>query len=70
MAEKASPRQGSRVGAKKKLLFFEWECPECTAQNPFDDGFSFGDEVFCSWCGQVFGVRQAADGEKFKLVLQ
>jgi hypothetical protein len=57
-------------GAKKKAVFTEWECPECTAHNPFDSGFSFGDELFCVWCGQVFVVRKTDDGDRFKLVLQ
>jgi hypothetical protein len=53
----------------KRLSWQEFECPECTAHNIVGDGFTFGDEVFCSWCGQVFLVRKTDDGERFKLVL-
>jgi hypothetical protein len=55
---------------KKKLQFTEFECPECTAHNPNDNGFSFGDEIFCNWCGAVFSVRKTDDELKFRLVIQ
>jgi len=55
---------------KRKLVFTEWECPECTAHNPFDNGFSVGDELFCNWCGQVFDVRKTDSDDKYKLVIQ
>ncbi|NJK90028.1 MAG: hypothetical protein HC923_11995 [Myxococcales bacterium] len=59
---------GRPPGATKPT-WTEFECPECTAHNPWDDGFSPGDEVFCAWCGARLEVRRAGvDGDKFKLL--
>jgi DNA-directed RNA polymerase subunit RPC12/RpoP len=46
--------------------FKEFDCPECTANNPLDEGFKIGDEVQCASCGILFKVRPASGG-KFKL---
>lgn len=55
---------------RKQLVWTEFECPECSAHNPWDDGFSVGEEVFCSWCGVRLKVRKAGEeGDRFKLVL-
>lgn len=57
---------------KKKLEWDEFECPECTAHNPYGKGFTVGDEVFCSFCGQTFLVRKKDDDFEvttFRLVL-
>lgn len=64
-----APPKPKRVDAKKRPIFDEWECPDCTAHNPNDNGFTFGDELFCNWCGQVFVVRKVNE-EEFKLVVQ
>ena len=58
-----------RFDKHKRPIFEEWECPECTAHNPNDNGFTFQDELFCAWCGQVFVVRKQNE-EEFKLVIQ
>lgn len=51
----------------------EFDCPECTAHNPWDDGFSVGDEVFCNWCGCRLIVKRVKDEaggpDRFKLIL-
>jgi len=44
----------------------EFDCPECVANNPLDDGFKVGDEVQCMYCGLSFKVRHGV-GSKFKL---
>lgn len=41
----------------------QFDCPECTAENPWDDGFSIGDELFCAWCGAVVIVRLVRDSD-------
>jgi transcription elongation factor Elf1 len=49
--------------------FTEFECPECDATNPWDDGFGDGDEVLCYYCGMSYKV-QVSEGGKLKLVAQ
>jgi transcription elongation factor Elf1 len=51
-------KTGAALGTKRK--FNEFECPSCSANNPFDD-FGNGDEVLCSWCGLEF--RASVDDE-------
>jgi len=48
-----------KPGAKVKT---EFDCPECNANNPYDDGFSPGDEVRCNYCGEEFLVEMKDDG--------
>ena len=47
-------------GAKRK--FEEFECPSCSAHNPYTD-FGNGDDVNCGYCGQGFVVEVTSDGE-------
>jgi len=42
--------------------FKDFDCPECAANNPYDDGFGMGDEIRCYYCGQEFQVRVTASG--------
>ena len=46
--------------------FKEFDCPDCAANNPLDDGFSIGDDIQCMFCGLTFKVK-LAHGGKFKL---
>lgn len=41
----------------------DFDCPVCSANNPYDDGFSPGDEVRCYYCGQEFEVEVNAEGK-------
>lgn len=50
--------------SKKKST--EFECPECNAHNPVNDGFTFGDEVSCFYCGMEFHVLESNGRYKFK----
>ena len=34
--------------------FGDFDCPDCNANNPYDDAFGDGDEVRCYYCGQEF----------------
>ncbi|HOX46105.1 MAG TPA: hypothetical protein PK668_21055 [Myxococcota bacterium] len=45
--------EDEKAGEKVKRLF-EFECPLCSANNPYDDGFGAGDEVRCYYCGSEF----------------
>ncbi len=59
----------STSNKRNKPTWTEFECPECTAENPLEDGFTYGDEVFCYWCGCRFTVRKmAAEDEKYRLI--
>ena len=62
-------RRGRVVNTKR---WDEFECPECSAHNPWDDGFVPGDELFCSWCGEVWLVRliPESDPPRFRLESQ
>ncbi len=53
------------VGDKEKV-FKEFDCPICSANNPYDDGFSSGDEIRCFYCGAEFKVK-VNDSGKLKL---
>ena len=46
----------------RRTRFREWECPECSAPNPYDDGFGDGDELVCCYCGVEFLASVNADG--------
>jgi len=42
--------------------FSDFDCPECSANNPYDDGFGHGDEVRCYYCGQEFRAEVSESG--------
>lgn len=53
----------SAGGARRK----EFDCPDCNANNPVDDGISDSDEVRCNYCGSVYRVTISSEGRmKFK----
>lgn len=52
-------KSGSALGTKRK--FDEFECPSCSANNPFDT-FGNGDEVLCNWCAMEFRVVVDEEG--------
>jgi hypothetical protein len=45
--------------------FWEFDCPDCNANNPHHDGFAVGGEVLCYYCGTTFKVVEK--GSSFKL---
>jgi hypothetical protein len=51
---------------EKKQKTNEFECPECYAHNPVDDGFADGGEVTCFYCGVEFHVIESGGRFKFK----
>jgi hypothetical protein len=53
-------------GGGKNRRFNEFECPECDAHNPWEEGFGAGDEILCNYCGQEF-VAEVSDSGKLKL---
>ena len=52
-----------------KTRFKEFDCPDCSANNPCDPPFGDGDEVLCNYCGSQFSVRVSDEGRaKLKAV--
>lgn len=55
------------IGTKRR--FKEFDCPDCSANNPTDPAFGNGDEVLCNYCGTSFEVKVGDEGKpKFREV--
>ncbi len=52
------------LGSKRR--FKEFDCPDCSANNPADETIGNEDAVVCSYCGQEFTASVNDDG-KLKL---
>ena len=61
--DSSSKKDPRGTGAKRK--FDEFECPSCSAHNPFDE-FGNNDEVLCGYCGLSLKATVDDDG-KLKL---
>jgi hypothetical protein len=47
--------------------FKEFDCPDCSANNPCDPPFGDGDELLCHYCGSEFVVKLSDEGRpKFR----
>jgi hypothetical protein len=46
----------------------EFDCPECNANNPVDDGFVEGEDLRCFYCGAEIKVVVQHGRMKLKLV--
>ena len=56
-----------KLGIMRQVgLRYEFDCPECDANNTYDDGFTDGTEVRCNYCGQDFLVHEVGEKLKFK----
>lgn len=51
---------GDEAGRGRR--FDDFDCPDCAANNPYDDTFGDGDEVRCYYCGQDFRVHVSEEG--------
>ena len=57
--------KGEDLGSDRR--FKDFDCPECNANNPWDDGFGNGDEIRCFYCGLEFKVEVTDSGRlRFK----
>lgn len=56
--EEEAPK-GAAQGSRRR--FSEFECPACSANNPFDE-FGNNDEVLCNWCGLQFKAQVDDEG--------
>jgi len=52
--------KGSDEGTARR--FQDFDCPDCAANNPYDDGIGDGDEIRCYYCGQEFRARVTEEG--------
>jgi len=53
-------------GEGEARRFGDFDCPDCSANNPYDDKFGDGDEVRCYYCGQLFRA-QVSEGGRLRL---
>jgi hypothetical protein len=51
---------GEELGHARR--FGDFDCPDCNANNPYDDGFGNGDEIRCYYCGQEFRADVSESG--------
>ena len=42
--------------------FKDFDCPSCSANNPYDDTFGDGEDVLCYYCGQEFKAHVNDEG--------
>ena len=52
----------SEAEAGRKRRFKDFDCPECDANNPYDEAIGDGDEVRCYYCGQEFRASVSEEG--------
>jgi len=50
------------ASAGRRRRFKDFDCPDCAANNPYDDGFGDGDEVRCFYCGQEWKALVSEEG--------
>lgn len=50
--EKPRLRRGKDGFMRRDDLKYEFDCPECDANNPWPDGFADQGEVQCHYCGE------------------
>ncbi|HSN92463.1 MAG TPA: hypothetical protein VLS93_14620 [Anaeromyxobacteraceae bacterium] len=52
--------KGAGEGTARR--FQDFDCPDCAANNPYDDGIGDGDEIRCYYCGQEFRAKVTEEG--------
>ncbi|MEI7703922.1 MAG: hypothetical protein WCK73_04945 [Deltaproteobacteria bacterium] len=53
---------GAAEKAGRRRTFGDFDCPSCSANNPYDDPFGDGAEVLCYYCGAEFRVSVSDEG--------
>jgi hypothetical protein len=53
-------QEGAQAGSRRK--FQDFDCPSCSANNPYDEPFGDGDEILCFYCGEEFRVQVNDEG--------
>jgi len=49
-------------GKEQGRRFGDFDCPNCDANNPYDDKFGDGDEIRCYYCGAEYRVKVTEEG--------
>lgn len=62
MAAPRSKKRDDELDGEAKTVLKEFDCPECNANNPYDDGIHAGDEVRCYYCGMEFRAEITGTG--------
>jgi hypothetical protein len=57
-------KKGTEGGQDRR--FKDFDCPDCAANNPYDDGFGHGEEVRCYYCGQEYRA-EVTDAGRLRL---
>jgi hypothetical protein len=57
-------KQPDALGSERR--FQDFDCPDCAANNPWDDGIGDGDEIRCYYCGQEY-LAEVTDEGRLKL---
>jgi hypothetical protein len=53
---------GADAALGRLRKFDEFDCPDCSANNPWDERFGDGDSVRCSYCGEDFRAQVTETG--------
>jgi hypothetical protein len=61
--EEGEPEDVQPEGAAgRRRKFSDFDCPNCSANNPYDEPFGDGDEVLCFYCGGEFKAQVNDEG--------
>lgn len=58
-------KRGKDGYLRRDDLLYEFDCPDCSANNPWGDGFADQAEIQCHYCGTDFRVT-FLEGKKLK----
>ena len=60
--EEYAKEEDDGTGAGNQRRFKDFDCPDCNANNPYDDAFGDGEEIRCYYCGTEFKVHVSEEG--------
>lgn len=67
--DKPRMRRNADGFLQRSDMRYEFDCPECDANNPWGDGFGDQSEIQCHYCNESFIVTFAERNRlKFKII--